>query len=90
MAIPGELTTAFLALRLYDPDVQTVVMPFDKIQEAVKAALLGIRTVATVPAATPKEVLKPRPGFTFTASSDGEASSPSWSKRRAFLGSRKR
>jgi 1,4-dihydroxy-6-naphthoate synthase len=35
VAIPGELTTAFLALRLYDPDVEYVVMPFDRIQEAV-------------------------------------------------------
>src|SRR6476469_5052166 len=37
VAIPGELTTAFLALRLYDPAVEYVVMPFDKIQEAVHA-----------------------------------------------------
>ena len=36
MAVPGELTTAFLTLRLYDPDVQYVVMPFDEIQEAVR------------------------------------------------------
>ena len=35
VAIPGELTTAFLALRLYDPDVAYVVMPFDRIQEKV-------------------------------------------------------
>jgi 1,4-dihydroxy-6-naphthoate synthase len=37
VAIPGELTTAFLTLRLYDPAVQYVVMPFDQIQEAVHA-----------------------------------------------------
>jgi 1,4-dihydroxy-6-naphthoate synthase len=37
VAIPGELTTAFLTLRLYDPGVQYVVMPFDEIQEAVHA-----------------------------------------------------
>jgi len=36
IAVPGELTTAFLALRLYDPDVKHVVMPFDEIQEAVR------------------------------------------------------
>src|ERR1051326_5519389 len=30
VAVPGELTTAFLALRLYDPNVQYVVMPFDE------------------------------------------------------------
>jgi 1,4-dihydroxy-6-naphthoate synthase len=27
VAVPGELTTAFLALRLFDPDVEHVVMP---------------------------------------------------------------
>jgi len=37
VAVPGELTTAFLTLRLYDPAVQYVVLPFDKIQEAVHA-----------------------------------------------------
>ncbi len=36
VAIPGTLTTAFLGLRIYDPSVQTVVMPFDEIQEAVR------------------------------------------------------
>jgi 1,4-dihydroxy-6-naphthoate synthase len=37
VAVPGELTTAVLTLRLYDPTVQYVVMPFDQIQEAVHA-----------------------------------------------------
>jgi 1,4-dihydroxy-6-naphthoate synthase len=37
VAIPGTLTTAFLALRLFDPEVDWVVMPFDEIQEAVHA-----------------------------------------------------
>jgi 1,4-dihydroxy-6-naphthoate synthase len=37
VAVPGTLTTSFLALRLYDPDVQYVVMPFDRIQDAVRA-----------------------------------------------------
>jgi len=37
VAIPGTLTTAFLALRLYAPGVQYDVMPFDRIQEAVHA-----------------------------------------------------
>ena len=36
VAIPGTLTTAFLALRLYKPDVEYVVMPFDEILEAVR------------------------------------------------------
>jgi 1,4-dihydroxy-6-naphthoate synthase len=36
VAVPGELTTAFLALRIYDPQVQYVVMPFDVIQDKVR------------------------------------------------------
>jgi 1,4-dihydroxy-6-naphthoate synthase len=36
VAVPGTLTTAFLALRIYDPSVAYVVMPFDEIQEAVR------------------------------------------------------
>ena len=35
IAIPGTLTTAYLALRLYQPDVDPVVMPFDQIEGAV-------------------------------------------------------
>src|ERR1700675_873968 len=35
VAIPGELTTAFLTLRLYDPQVHYIVVPFDQIQEKV-------------------------------------------------------
>jgi 1,4-dihydroxy-6-naphthoate synthase len=36
VAVPGTLTTSFLALQLYDPDVKYVVMNFDKIQDAVR------------------------------------------------------
>lgn len=36
VAVPGTLTTAFLALRIYDPDVKYVVMPFDEIQDRVR------------------------------------------------------
>ena len=36
VAVPGELTTAFLTLRIYDPDVDYVVMSFDTIQDAVR------------------------------------------------------
>jgi 1,4-dihydroxy-6-naphthoate synthase len=36
VAVPGELTTAYLALRIYDPDVTCVMMPFDRIQDAVR------------------------------------------------------
>jgi 1,4-dihydroxy-6-naphthoate synthase len=35
VAIPGTLTTAYLALRLYEPDFEFVVVPFDGIQQAV-------------------------------------------------------
>ena len=35
IAIPGTLTTAYLALRLYEPDFDFVVVPFDEIQRAV-------------------------------------------------------
>jgi 5,8-dihydroxy-2-naphthoate synthase len=35
IAIPGTLTTAYLTLRLYEPDFQYVVVPFDHIQQAV-------------------------------------------------------
>jgi 1,4-dihydroxy-6-naphthoate synthase len=36
VAVPGLLTTAFLTLKLYAPDVEVKVMPFDEIQEAVR------------------------------------------------------
>jgi 1,4-dihydroxy-6-naphthoate synthase len=35
VAIPGTLTTACLALRLYQPAVTEVVIPFDQIEDAV-------------------------------------------------------
>jgi 1,4-dihydroxy-6-naphthoate synthase len=35
IAIPGTLTTAYLTLRLYEPDFTYVVVPFDQIQQAV-------------------------------------------------------
>jgi 1,4-dihydroxy-6-naphthoate synthase len=35
IAIPGTLTTAYLALRIYEPSFEFVVVPFDRIQQAV-------------------------------------------------------
>ena len=35
VAIPGKLTTAWLSLQLYQPDVRPVVVPFDDVQDAV-------------------------------------------------------
>jgi 1,4-dihydroxy-6-naphthoate synthase len=37
VAIPGTLTSAYLALRLFEPDVQTEVVPFDQIIDHVAA-----------------------------------------------------
>jgi 1,4-dihydroxy-6-naphthoate synthase len=37
IAVPGPLTTAALALRLWDPGLQHVVIPFDQIMDAVIA-----------------------------------------------------
>jgi 1,4-dihydroxy-6-naphthoate synthase len=36
IAIPGEMTSAFLALRIYNQDFEYVVVPFDKIIDTVK------------------------------------------------------
>jgi 5,8-dihydroxy-2-naphthoate synthase len=41
VAIPGELTTAFLSLRLFDPNVDYVVMPFDQIQDKVHSGAVA-------------------------------------------------
>jgi 1,4-dihydroxy-6-naphthoate synthase len=35
VAVPGTLTTAYLALKLYQPDVTHIVIPFDQIEDAV-------------------------------------------------------
>ena len=35
IAVPGELTTAFLTLKLYEPEFEHVVIPFDQIINAV-------------------------------------------------------
>ncbi len=36
IGIPGELTSAFLAMRIYNSDFEYEVLPFDEIIEAVK------------------------------------------------------
>ena len=35
VAVPGKMTTAHLTLRLYEPDVETVTVPFDKVFECI-------------------------------------------------------
>lgn len=36
IAIPGKLTTAYLAAKIAEPDFEAVIVPFDKILEAVQ------------------------------------------------------
>ena len=37
IAVPGTLTTSYLTLKLYEPDIEIVTIPFDKILDAVQA-----------------------------------------------------
>ena len=36
IAVPGKMTTAYLALKLFQPDFEAVITPFDKITDAVR------------------------------------------------------
>jgi 1,4-dihydroxy-6-naphthoate synthase len=36
IAIPGTMTTAYLALKLFQPDFEAVILPFDQIMDAVQ------------------------------------------------------
>jgi 1,4-dihydroxy-6-naphthoate synthase len=38
IAVPGMLTTAYLVMKIFQPDFQPVVVPFDKILDAVQEA----------------------------------------------------
>jgi 1,4-dihydroxy-6-naphthoate synthase len=42
VAVPGPLTTAYLALKLYQPAVAEVVIPFDRIEEAVHRGAVDV------------------------------------------------
>jgi 1,4-dihydroxy-6-naphthoate synthase len=35
VAVPGKMTTAYLALKIWEPDIETVVVPFDQIMDRV-------------------------------------------------------
>ncbi len=37
IAVPGALTTAFLALKIFNPEIRTEIVPFDKIIPAILA-----------------------------------------------------
>ena len=39
IAIPGTLTTAYLSLKIFEPDFIPVIVPFDKILEAVQSGV---------------------------------------------------
>jgi 1,4-dihydroxy-6-naphthoate synthase len=39
IAIPGTLTTAYLSLKIFQPDFQPVVVPFDRILDSVQAGM---------------------------------------------------
>ncbi|OFW02089.1 MAG: ABC transporter substrate-binding protein [Acidobacteria bacterium RIFCSPLOWO2_02_FULL_60_20] len=36
IAVPGKLTTAYLTMKIFEPEFEAVVVPFDKILEAVE------------------------------------------------------
>jgi 1,4-dihydroxy-6-naphthoate synthase len=42
VGVPGLRTTAYLALRLYQPEVEAVVIPFDRIGAAVEAGTVDV------------------------------------------------
>jgi 1,4-dihydroxy-6-naphthoate synthase len=37
IAVPGEMTTAYLALKIWEPELKTQVVPFDQIMERVES-----------------------------------------------------
>ena len=43
IAVPGLMTSAYLAIRICEPDFEAVVLPFDKILDAVARADRGLR-----------------------------------------------
>ncbi|HEV8598365.1 MAG TPA: MqnA/MqnD/SBP family protein [Gemmatimonadales bacterium] len=45
VAVPGLRTTAYLALKLYQPEVEPVVVPFDQVGNAVKSGAADIGLV---------------------------------------------
>jgi 1,4-dihydroxy-6-naphthoate synthase len=45
IAVPGKLTTAYLALRLWQPEFEAVVVPFDKVEDAVHSGEVDLGLV---------------------------------------------
>ena len=42
IGVPGKLTTAYLALKLYQPEFEAVVIPFDQIEDAVEGGEVDV------------------------------------------------
>ncbi len=42
IAVPGRLTTAYLVLKLYEPDFEEVVVPFDKVMDEVESGRVDV------------------------------------------------
>ena len=40
IAVPGTLTTSFLVMKIFEPDFEAIVVPFDKIMDAVKESVV--------------------------------------------------
>ena len=45
IAVPGKMTTAYLALKLFQPDFEAVITPFDKIPDAVREKSVDVGLV---------------------------------------------
>ena len=45
IAIPGKMTTSYLALKLFQPDFEEVIIPFDQILDAVEAKSVDLGLV---------------------------------------------
>ncbi len=45
IAVPGKMTTAYLTLKIMEPDFQPVIVPFDKVLDAVKESAADVALV---------------------------------------------
>jgi 1,4-dihydroxy-6-naphthoate synthase len=45
IGVPGKLTTAYLVLRLFQPDFEAVMLPFDEIEDAVQDGRVDVGLV---------------------------------------------
>jgi 1,4-dihydroxy-6-naphthoate synthase len=45
IAIPGKMTTAYLTLKIMEPDFEAVVVPFDRVLDALKERVVDVALV---------------------------------------------